>query len=124
MRPWRDSQHREISGFIENISHKTERYKALKKQFPDKPDSVRYYMNQPHQVKLFSYDGPIYREMSTMDSIRYMVSFLHCGFVAIEPDTRHVKAWVGDIDFRFWNYDKVTSRRHPRHDNKPSHRIL
>ena len=113
MHPWRDSQHREISGFIENISHKTECYKSLKKQFPDKPDSVRYYMNQPHQVKLFSYDGPIYREMSTMDSIRYMVSFLHCGFVAIEPDTRHVKAWVGDIDFRFWNYDKVTSRRQP-----------
>ena len=111
--PWQDSQHREISGFIENISHKTERFKSLKKQFPDDPDSVRYYMNLPHKVRLFSYEGPIEREMSTMDSIRYMVKFLHCGFVAIEPDTRHVKAWVGDIDFRFWNYDKVTSQRQP-----------
>lgn len=111
--PWQNSQHREIPGFIENLSHKTERYKSLKKQFPDKPDSIRYYMNLPHRVRLFSYEGPIEREMSTMDSIRYMVRFLHCGFVAIEPDTRHVKAWVGDIDFRFWNYDKVTSRRQP-----------
>jgi penicillin-binding protein 1A len=48
-----------------------------------------------------------------MDSIRYMVSFLHCGFVAIEPDTRHIKAWVGDIDFDSWKYDKVTAMRQP-----------
>lgn len=113
MNPWQDSRYKEIPGFVENISHKTERFKSLKKRFPDDPDSVRYYMNLPHRVKLFSYDGPIYRDISTMDSIRYMVSFLHCGFVAIEPDTRHVKAWVGDIDFRFWNYDKVTARRQP-----------
>ena len=49
--------------------------------------------------------------MSTMDSIRYMVKFMHTGFVAIEPDTRHVKAWVGDIDFDSWKYDKVTAMR-------------
>mgnify|MGYP000518466142 FL=1 len=51
--------------------------------------------------------------MSTMDSIRYMVKFMHCGFVAIEPDTREVKAWVGDIDFNSWKYDKVTAMRQP-----------
>ncbi|MBR0434062.1 MAG: penicillin-binding protein [Bacteroidaceae bacterium] len=111
--PWQDSQHREIKGFIENLARKTDRFKQLQKEFPDAPDSVDYYMNLPHRVKLFSYGGPIFREISTMDSIRYMVRFLHCGFIAIEPDTRHVKAWVGDVDFNFWKYDKVTSRRQP-----------
>ena len=48
-----------------------------------------------------------------MDSIRYMVRFMHCGFVAIEPNTGHVKAWVGDIDFNSWKYDKVTAMRQP-----------
>lgn len=48
-----------------------------------------------------------------MDSIRYMVRFLHCGFVAMEPQTGHVKAWVGDIDFHTWKYDKVTAMRQP-----------
>ena len=48
-----------------------------------------------------------------MDSIRYMVRFMHCGFVAMEPQTGHVKAWVGDIDFRSWKYDKVTAMRQP-----------
>ena len=48
-----------------------------------------------------------------MDSIRYMVRFMHCSFVAIEPQTAHVKAWVGDIDFNHWKYDKVTAQRQP-----------
>lgn len=111
--PWRDQQYREIPDFIENIAKKSTYYRQLAERFPDMPDSIDYYMNKPHRVKLFSYDGPIYRNISTMDSIRYMVSFLHCGFVAIEPDTRHVKAWVGDIDFESWQYDKVTALRQP-----------
>jgi penicillin-binding protein 1A len=38
---------------------------------------------------------------------------MHCSFVAIEPQTAHVKAWVGDIDFNHWKYDKVTAQRQP-----------
>ena len=111
--PWQDQFHREIPNFIEDLAKKTSYYKHLKKKFPEQPDSIDFYLNQPHRVKLFSYDGPIERELSTMDSIRYMVSILHCGFVAIEPDSRHVKAWVGDIDFDSWKYDKVTAMRQP-----------
>lgn len=48
-----------------------------------------------------------------MDSIRYMVKFMHCGFVAMEPQTSYVRAWVGDVDFNSWKYDKVTSMRQP-----------
>ena len=111
--PWRDEQYREIPNFIENIAKRTTHYKYLEKRFPEQPDSVWHYLNLPHPVKLFSYDGTIEKEMSTMDSIRYMEHFMHCGFVAIEPDTRHVKAWVGDLDFDTWKYDKVTAQRQP-----------
>ena len=52
-------------------------------------------------------------QLSTMDSIRYMVKFMHCAFVAMEPQTGAVKAWVGDIDFGSWKYDKVTAMRQP-----------
>ena len=48
-----------------------------------------------------------------LDSVREMLRYLHCGFVAIEPDTREVKAWVGDIDYDKWKYDKVTAMRQP-----------
>ena len=111
--PWQDERGREIPHFIENIAKRTSAYKYYSKAFPEQPDSVWKYLNKPHKVKLFSYDGKVEAEMSTLDSIRYMEHFLHCGFIAIEPDTRHVKAWVGDVDFDTWKYDKVTGTRQP-----------
>ncbi len=111
--PWQNERHEEIPGFIEDLAKKTTHYKYLAKCFPNQPDSISHYLNLPHKVKVFSYDGIKETEMSTMDSIRYMVRFMHCSFVVIEPDTRHVKAWVGDINFESWKYDKVTAMRQP-----------
>lgn len=112
--PWQDERHNIIPGFIEGIAKRQPVYKNLLARFPNNPDSIEYYLNRPHKVKLFDYEqGTIEREMSTMDSIRYMVHFMHCSFVAMEPQTGAVKAWVGDIDFKSWKYDKVTAMRQP-----------
>ena len=112
--PWQDEKHQVIPNFIEDIAKQQPVYKHLTARFPDNPDSVEYYLNKPHTVKVFDYEkGEVEKEMSTMDSIRYMVSFMHCSFVAMEPQTGHVKAWVGDIDFNHWKYDKVTAQRQP-----------
>ena len=112
--PWQDEHHQEIPHFIEDIAKRQPYYKQLTKRFPNDPDSVWAYLNKPHAVKVFDYEqGIVERQMSTLDSIRYMVHFMHCGFVAIEPGTGHVKAWVGDIDFDSWKYDKVTAMRQP-----------
>ncbi len=112
--PWRDENNNVIPNFIENIAQKQPVYKALLQRFPNDPDSIQYYLNKPHKVKLFDYQkGSVEKEMSTMDSIRYMVKFMHCSFVAMEPQTGYVKAWVGDINFDSWKYDKVTAMRQP-----------
>lgn len=112
--PWQDENHNVIPGFIEGIAKRQPVYKYLLTRFPNNPDSIEYYLNRPHKVKLFDYEhGTIEKEMSTMDSIRYMVHFMHCSFVAMEPQTGAVKAWVGDIDFKSWKYDKVTAMRQP-----------
>ena len=112
--PWQDERHNEIPHFIEDIAKRQPYYRQLSQKFDGNKDSIDYYLNLPHKVKVFDYDGgQIEKVMSTMDSIRYMVRFMHCGFVAMEPATGHVKAWVGDIDFRSWKYDKVTAQRQP-----------
>jgi penicillin-binding protein 1A len=112
--PWQDERHQEIRNFIEDIAKRQPYYKTLKQKFDGNEDSINYYLNLPHKVKVFDYDGgQIEKVMSTMDSIRYMVRFMHCGFVAMEAETGHVKAWVGDIDFKSWKYDKVTAQRQP-----------
>ncbi len=114
--PWRDAKGNVIPNFIEDIARRSDAYKMLTARFPNNPDSVRHYMNKPHRVKLFGYGekGRVkYEEMSTMDSIRYMVKYMHTGFVAMEPQTGYVRAYVGDIDFKTWKYDKVQAMRQP-----------
>jgi len=116
MNPWRDERGREMPGFIENLAKKSEYYKILEKKYGDNKDSIDYYMNLPHKIQLFSYDVPEHKieaEISTIDSIKYMVSIMHCSLVAMEAPTSFVKAWVGDVDFDSWKYDKVTAKRQP-----------
>ena len=111
--PWVDRSQREIPNYIEQLATRLPCFKELEKKYPNDPDSVWYYINLPHDMELFSYKGPVKAHMSTLDSLRYIARFMHCGFVAMEPHTGHVKAWVGDIDFDTWKYDKVTSLRQP-----------
>ena len=112
--PWQNERHEEMPHFIEDLAKKTSHYRYLNQKFGGQQDSIDYYLNLPHTVKLFDYEkGFIEKEMSTMDSIRYMEHFMHCSFIAMEPQTGHVKAWVGDIDFKTWKYDKVTAQRQP-----------
>jgi len=112
--PWRDENGQLVPGFIEGIAEKQPFYKKLLEKYPNQPDSVLYYLNKPHPVKLFDYEkGHIIKEMSSLDSIRYMVKFMHCSMIAMEPQTGAVRAWVGDVDFKTWKYDKVTAQRQP-----------
>ena len=112
--PWRDEKRQVINNFVEDIAKKTSTYKNLKLEYPNSPDSIWNALNKPHKTKVFDYKkGQRDTTISILDSIRYMERILHAGFVALEPNTGFVKAWIGDIDFNFWKYDKVTSCRQP-----------
>ena len=113
--PWQDENHNVIPGFIQGIAERQPFYKELVARFPNNPDSVNYYYKEwIHPVKVFDYDkGTVEKMMTSEDSIKYMTTFMHCAFIAMEPQTGAVKAWVGDIDFTHWKYDKVTAERQP-----------
>lgn len=109
--PWEGSSR----GFLEEKIKQTDVYKVLAARYPDNPEIIREKLNEKHTVRLFSYNdrGYVEKEMSTMDSLRYMLRFMHTGFVAIEPETGHVKAYVGDIDYKTWQYDNVRAAHQP-----------
>lgn len=111
--PWQNAHRQEISNFAEDIARRSPYGKYLDSKYQGNTDSINFYLHQPHLVRLFSYNGPIQQEMSTIDSVRYMLRFMHTGFVAIEPDTRFVRAWVGDIDFHSWQVDNVRAVHQP-----------
>ncbi len=113
--PWVDENGQPIPNFIQQIAERQPFYKDLLAKFPNNPDSVNYYYKEwVHPVKVFDYEkGTITKDMTSEDSIKYMTTFMHCAMLAMEPQTGAVKAWVGDIDFGTWKYDKVTAMRQP-----------
>ena len=112
--PWRDENQNELKGFIEDRIKKSPEYKLLSERYNGNTDSIMAVLNRPHRTKVIDYQtGMKDTIMSTIDSLKYTLRFLHCGFVVMEPQTGKVKAWVGDVDFNYWQYDKVVAKRQP-----------
>ena len=65
----------------------------------------------PTEMTVFSYAGPVDTLMTPMDSLLYTKSFLRTGFLSMDPSTGFVKAYVGGPDFRFFQYDMVSTGR-------------
>lgn len=68
-------------------------------------------MNKPVNMKVFSHSGPIDTVMSPMDSIIHRKKTLHAGLLSMEPSSGQIKAWVGGIDYKFFQYDNVDQSR-------------
>ena len=64
-------------------------------------------MNKPVKMKVFSHAGLIDTVLTPMDSIIHRKTTLHAGLIAIEPSSGQIKAWVGGVDYRFFQYDNV-----------------
>jgi len=112
--PWRDASYREIPGFLRSNALESEHYKILRKKTGNQ-DSALALMEKPVPMTLYHLrKGAVDTLLSPMDSIAYCLRLLRTGFVALEPANRYVRAWVGDIDFRFFKYDHVSqSQRQP-----------
>lgn len=111
--PWVDEKNQTIAGFLEDKIRQTDTYRYLAARYPDNPEIIRQKLYEKHNVKLFSYDGPKETFMSSIDSLDYMLRFMHTGFVAIEPATGYVRAYVGDVDFATWKHDNVRAQHQP-----------
>lgn len=120
--PWVDEHNVAIRGFLEDKIRQTDTYRYLAARYPDDPEMIRQKLNEKHLVHLFDYAGKKCEKhrvaghddyMSSMDSLRYMLRFMHTGFVAIEPATGDVKAYVGDVDYRTWQHDNVRASHQP-----------
>jgi len=71
-------------------------------------DSIPVIFDIPAKMSVFSWKGEIDTIMSPNDSIRYYKSFLQSGLMSLDPHTGHIKAWVGGIDHKHFEYDHVS----------------
>ncbi|MDB5203756.1 MAG: peptidoglycan glycosyltransferase [Ferruginibacter sp.] len=100
----------------------TERWKTMKEEGISEAD-IKKSFTVPAKMKIFSWTGNEKHEkdtiMTPIDSIKYHKQLLQTSFVAMDPRTGEIKAWVGGIDFRWFKYDHVTAKRQVGSTFKP-----
>ena len=108
--PFYDIERDQIRGILTRAKKNSERYKRLKIAgvSSKRIDSI---FNAKTKMNVFSWRGNIDTIMSPMDSIKYYKHFLRSGLVSIEPQTGHIKAWVGGIDNKHFKYDAVAQQK-------------
>jgi penicillin-binding protein 1A len=94
------------------------RYKNLK-NLNYSSEQIDKNFNTPVKMQVFTWNGPNTRELSPLDSIKYYQQFLNAGLLAMEPSSGNVIAWVGGIDFKYFKYDHIRSKRQAGSTFKP-----
>lgn len=121
-KPWIDKDYRVIPDYLERVSKQTPRYRQLKRLYGADKKRIDQVMNKKVPMTVFSWEAPGFEKdtvMSPMDSIAYYKHFMHFGMMAMEPQSGHIKAWVGGINHQYFKFDNVTSRRQPGSTFKP-----
>ncbi len=96
----------EIDNIMNASVKRSDRYRELKSQGLSQSEIMATF-KKPLPMKVYSLRGDIDTILTPYDSIRYYKSFLQTGFMAMEPQTGYVKAWVGGINHKHFKYDHV-----------------
>jgi penicillin-binding protein 1A len=85
-------------------------YKKLKAQGLDEK-AIGDSLKRTHQIDLFSWDASSVKSMSTLDSLEYYSKFLNAGLVSLDPSNGAIKAYVGGIDYSFFQFDHIVQSK-------------
>jgi penicillin-binding protein 1A len=102
---WNVNQ-KEIDGIMMSSMKRSDRYRKMKEEKIAQEEIIKTFY-KPVAMRVYSLRGDIDTVLTPYDSIRYYKSFLQTGFMAMEPQTGYVKAWVGGINYKHFKYDHV-----------------
>ncbi|UGU18299.1 transglycosylase domain-containing protein [Sinomicrobium kalidii] len=97
----------EIDATMERAMKQSERWRKMKYDLDKSEKEIRESFEKKTEMTVFSWEGEKDTVMTPMDSIRYYKSFLRTGMMSMEPQTGHVRAWVGGINYKHFQYDQV-----------------
>ena len=96
----------ETNGIIKRAMKNSERWRIMKNDEKSDEEILKSF-DVKTKMKIFTWNGERDTIMTPKDSIIYYKHFLQTGFMAMEPQTGYVKAWVGGIDQKYFQYDHV-----------------
>ncbi len=105
--PFSELEKEEITTLMKRSMKQSERWRHMKYDLKISDKKIIESFNKPTKMTIFSWKGEIDTIMKPMDSMRYYKFFLHPGMMSMDPQTGHVKAWVGGMNPRHFQYDHV-----------------
>ncbi|MCH7523794.1 MAG: transglycosylase domain-containing protein, partial [Bacteroidetes bacterium] len=96
-----------IDTLLRRSIRQSERWRHMKYDLKIPDEKILSSFNKPIKMSVFSWKGDIDTIMTPMDSMRYYKSFFRTGMMSMEPQTGHVKAWVGGVNYKHFQYDMV-----------------
>jgi len=108
--PFLDLRKGEIDTLMERTAYRTERWRKMKLAgIAESEILASFYEKVP--MRVFSWKGERDTIMTPMDSIRYYKHFLRASVMSMEPQSGHVKTWVGGFNYKHFQYDQVKQGR-------------
>ncbi|MBS9461195.1 transglycosylase domain-containing protein [Flagellimonas sp. 389] len=107
--PFLDLTSLEIDNIMEQAMKNSPRWKSMKREGSSEKE-IRESFTKKTEMTVFDWNSNSYEKdtiMTPMDSIRYYKTFLRTAMMSMEPQTGHVKAWVGGVDYKHFQYDNV-----------------
>lgn len=109
--PFLDLSKEEVDNLLKSGMKQSERWRKMKYDMGKSNKEIEASFYKPTAMAIFRWQKGKATEFDTImkpiDSIRYYKSFLRTGMMSMEPQTGYVKAWVGGINFRHFQYDMV-----------------
>lgn len=100
----------DIDRLVNTSIRHSDRYRIGKKAGKSHEEILEEF-NTPVEMTVFSYKGTQDVTMTPYDSILYYKQFLRAGFMAMDANNGHIKAYVGGVDFKYFKYDMVSTGR-------------
>ena len=108
--PFLDLRSGEIDTLMLRTAYRSERWRKMRlADIPEEEIKKSFYVKVP--MRVFSWKGERDTIMTPMDSIRYYKYFLKAAMMSMEPESGHVKAWVGGFNYKHFQYDQVKQGR-------------
>ena len=108
--PFLDLRKGEIDTLMERTAYRTERWRKMKLAGLEESEILAsFYEKTP--MRVFSWKGERDTLMTPMDSIRYYKHFLRASLMSMEPQSGHIKTWVGGFNYKHFQYDQVKQGR-------------
>ena len=108
--PFLDLTEKEIERLMNQAMRRSERWRKMSLAGKTEEDIIASF-EQKTAMKIFSWKGEIDTVMRPIDSIRHYKHFLRSGMMSMDPQTGHVKAWVGGINYKHFQFDHVLQGR-------------